>query len=110
LALIGKNFAHINKILPKDERLTYFVLFLSSPQQTSPYNSITPTTGYAAYAPTTPVATTPVTPIQPQSSTPPLDSLDPVPVQRLNEIFISKQEQVIERMESESNWIGIYAQ
>ncbi|CAG8547572.1 RNA-binding domain-containing protein [Rhizophagus irregularis] len=84
-----------------------------SPQQTSPYNSIggmTPTSGYSAYAPATPVATTPVTPIQPQSSTPPLDSLDPVPVQRLNEIFISKQEAVIERMESESNWIGIYAQ
>jgi hypothetical protein len=71
---------------------------------------MTPTTGYGAYTPTTPVATTPVTPVQPQSSTPLVDSLDPIPVQRMNEIFISNKEALIERVESESNWIGIYAQ
>jgi len=85
----------------------------SGPQQTSPYNPLggmASTSGYGAYAPTTPVATTPVTPIQPPSSTPSVDSLEPIPVQRMNEIFISNKEALIERMESESNWIGIYAQ
>jgi len=82
-----------------------------SPQQTNSYiGGMTPTTGYGTYTPTTPVATTPVTPIQPQSSTPLVDSLDPIPVQRMNEIFISNKEALIERAESESNWIGIYAQ
>ncbi|CAG8529692.1 16904_t:CDS:2 [Funneliformis mosseae] len=83
------------------------------PQQASPYNPLggmATTTGYGAYAPSTPVATTPVTPVQPSSSTPLVDSLEPIPVQRMNEIFISSKEAIIDRMESESNWIGIYAQ
>ncbi|CAG8472387.1 4336_t:CDS:2 [Funneliformis caledonium] len=83
------------------------------PQQASPYNplgGIASTTGYGAYAPSTPVATTPVTPVLPSSSTPLVDSLEPIPVQRMNEIFISSKEAIIDRMESESNWIGIYAQ
>ncbi|CAI2164174.1 10906_t:CDS:2 [Funneliformis geosporum] len=83
------------------------------PQQTSPYNPLggmASTTGYGAYAPSTPVSTTPVTPVQPSSSTSLVDSLEPIPVQRMNEIFISSKEAIIDRMESESNWIGIYAQ
>ncbi|CAG8467653.1 10221_t:CDS:2 [Diversispora eburnea] len=90
------------------------------PPQASPYNplggmttSTSTTTPYGGtYVPTTPVVNTPVTPTQPpnlqQSITDPLES---VPVQRMNEIFISNKEALLERMETDgSSWRGVYAQ
>ncbi|CAG8755418.1 548_t:CDS:2, partial [Racocetra fulgida] len=55
----------------------------------------------SAYTPTTPVINTPVTPTPPQILQSMADPLEPVPVQRMNEIFITSKEALLERMETE---------
>ncbi|CAG8550839.1 13981_t:CDS:2 [Acaulospora morrowiae] len=84
------------------------------PQPPSPYNPLggmTPTATYTGYVPTTPVVSAAVTPTQPPILQPIPDPLEPVPVQRMNELYISNKEALLERMEADgSSWRGIYAQ
>jgi RNA recognition motif-containing protein len=82
------------------------------PQAPPPaYNplSMTPAPSYV-YSPSTPVVP-PLPTAQPQIPQQVVDPLEPVPVQHMNEMYISKKEGLLERMESDgSSWRGIYAQ
>ncbi|CAG8589686.1 6335_t:CDS:2 [Acaulospora colombiana] len=83
---------------------------LRSPQPPSPYNQLggmTPTATYGAYVQATPVVSAAVTPTQPPILQSIPDPLEPVPIQRMNELYISNKEALLERMEG---WRGIYAQ
>ncbi|CAG8536206.1 10573_t:CDS:2 [Paraglomus occultum] len=83
------------------------------PSQAPPpaYNplSITPAPSYV-YSPSTPVVP-PLPTAQSQIPSQVVDPLEPVPVQRMNEMYITKKEGLLERIESDgSSWRGIYAQ
>ncbi|KAG9297569.1 hypothetical protein G9A89_007644 [Geosiphon pyriformis] len=85
-----------------------------TPQQTSAYNplaGIAPTTTYGSYPATAPVVTAPVASVPSQLPPVAIDPLEPIPVQRMNEMYISNKEALLERMDTDgSNWRGIYAQ
>jgi len=83
------------------------------PSQAPPpaYNplSMTPAPSYV-YSPSTPVVP-PLPTAQSQIPSQVVDPLEPVPVQRMNEMYITKKEGLLERIESDgSSWRGIYAQ
>ncbi|CAG8461186.1 7504_t:CDS:2 [Paraglomus brasilianum] len=83
------------------------------PSQAPPpaYNplSMTPAPSYV-YSPSTPVIP-PLPAAQSQIPSQVVDPLEPVPVKRMNEMYITKKEGLLEKIESDgSSWRGIYAQ
>ncbi|CAG8439875.1 7379_t:CDS:2 [Ambispora gerdemannii] len=85
-----------------------------NPQQASPYNPLagmTSATAYSSYPATTPAVTTPVATVPAPIPQVTVDPLEPIPVQRMNEMYISNKEGLIERLDTDgSSWRGIYAQ